>query len=252
MPFENPLLPVLDAISPYLPSSLSDPLYTLASLDVVALRDHPGQLVPLLLSLLAAYTAFLSFLSSARWAIRTTLALLKLGVVAAVVSAVYLGYQGAGTEQGVTGGVRDAAGYASSVGQTAYSLGRRGLGYYFSPGAGSSRAQSNTQARDRRRATTGRTSSRGWSDRSGDGAGTDDFVNQALNGVLEFLNPSAGEAQDRVKRTAKKAKQEQQAGGSGGGLGGLAWDLAMGRAKKAWDDVVESTDADKNSKKRRW
>ncbi|GAA5977415.1 hypothetical protein JCM10908_004972 [Rhodotorula pacifica] len=264
MPYDNnPLLNVIDLVSPYLPARLTDPLYSLASLDLASLASNPAQLLPLALSLLAGYTAILSFLSTARFAFRTALSLAKWGSIAAVISAVYLGYTGAGTERGVSGGVQDAAGYATGVGKTLYSLGRHGANYWFASsannaaGAGSSWFSSsasttarNRQARERRRrdsksragSASYRSSGSGSARADDPAAGAQaaqDFVGQAFNSVLECLNPPAagsGSQQSRNSRGAKRAPAQPAAGGDG--LSGFAWNLAMGRAKKAWDEMT--------------
>lgn len=262
----NPLLPVLDVLSRYLPASLSDPLYTLASFDLASLRSQPSQLIPLALSLLAAYTAFLSTLSSLRFAFRTSVFVAKWGALAALGSAAYMAYQGIGTDKGAVGGAQDAAKWAQMAGKGVYSLGRKGAGYYFGSGASSSSSSSSSASRSRanKRASAARRKTAAPAGRdaswdSGRDAQAEDFVQDALDGVLEFLNPGAGNAQETLKRTAKRAAGVDGAEGNGkgkksggGGLGGLAWDLAMGRAQKAWDAVVGGAEAvqDKKEKKR--
>ncbi|BGP41704.1 hypothetical protein JCM10450v2_005767 [Rhodotorula kratochvilovae] len=251
----NPLLPVLDVAARYLPSSLSTPLYTLASFDLASLRDHPSQLLPLFLSLLAAYTALLSTLSTLRFALRTSVFLAKWGALGALGGAAYMAYQGAGTDRGAAGGVQDAAKYATLVGRGVYSLGRKGAGYYFGGGAPAPAAARAKRSSSGGRKTAAPVGGKGWDD--GRDTSAEEFVSSALGGVLEFLNPGAGSAQEKVKRTAKRAAAAGLAGnggGGGGGIGGFAWDLAMGRAQKAWDEVVGGAEdqGKKNNKKRSW
>ncbi|GAA5864060.1 hypothetical protein JCM3774_006367 [Rhodotorula dairenensis] len=289
MPYDNsPLLSLIDLVSPYLPARLTDPLYSLASLDLASLTSNPAQLLPLALSLLAGYTAILSFLSTARFAFRTALSLAKWGSIAAILSALYLGYNGAGSERGVSGGVQDAAGYATGVGKTLYSLGRHGANYWFassaanhnnngggswwSPSSSSaSTTARNRQARERRRRDSasrrGSDSARAADDPAAAGAqAAQDFVGQAFSSVLEFLNPATAgtgaggdhnnnnnnkRGQPRSPRAAKQAQPQA----AGDGLSGFAWNLAMGRAKKAWDEMTgaEATGGDdaKYSRNRR-
>lgn len=235
MPVESPLLPLLDLITPYLPNSLANPLYTLASLDIQSVYHNPSQLLPLALSALAAYTAFLSFVSTARFAVRTAISLVKWGSIAAVLGAVWMGVNNAGSEKGVSGGVRDAASYAGQFGRGLFSLGQKGAGYYFG-------APASSKTRDRRRRSSSRNAapagSGGWGDNRD--AAAEDFVGNAMKSVLEFINPPAGSTQEKVKRSAKKAMGGSGSSSSGGdGLGGLAWNLAMGRAKKAWDEMTQ-------------
>ncbi|EMS19910.1 uncharacterized protein RHTO_03954 [Rhodotorula toruloides NP11] len=235
MPVESPLLPLLDLITPYLPNSLANPLYTLASLDIQSVYHNPSQLLPLALSALAAYTAFLSFVSTARFAVRTAISLVKWGSIAAVLGAVWMGVNNAGSEKGVSGGVRDAASYAGQFGRGLFSLGQKGAGYYFG-------APASSKTRDRRRRSSSRNAAPAGSGRWGDNrdAAAEDFVGNAMKSVLEFINPPAGSTQEKVKRSAKKAMGGSGSSSSGGdGLGGLAWNLAMGRAKKAWDEMTQ-------------
>ncbi|POY76553.1 hypothetical protein BMF94_0394 [Rhodotorula taiwanensis] len=265
MPYDNsPLMHVIDLISPYMPASLSDPLYTLASLDFASLASNPSQLLPLALSLLAGYTAFLSFLSSARFAFRTAISLAKWGSIAAVLSAIYLGYNGAGTDRGVSGGVQDAAGYATGVGKTLYSLGRHGANWWFAsngqnPNAASSWLNSafgggsgtsttrNRQARERRRRESTSTSSsrntrnsyRSNEDPSAGAQAAQDFVGQAFGSVLEFLNPAAaGNAAKNGKTGRARRAAEQPAAADAGGSSGFGWLSGMAQAKKAWDEMT--------------
>ncbi|GAA6030296.1 hypothetical protein JCM8097_009034 [Rhodosporidiobolus ruineniae] len=252
----NPLLLAVDLVSPYLPASLADPLYSLASFDFVNLVHNPLQIFPLLLSLLAVYWAWLSFLSSARFALRTSLALLKWGAIASVLGAVYLGYSGAGTEKGVTGGLNDAARIASVVGRGVYSLGRGGANYYL----GTKSSKHKRSAASNQRSASGRprtwarpTSEGGWDDPNDANRDHEaeqfvgDVLRKAQETVFEFLTPP----QEKVKRSAKKGGKQQQ-GPFDGGIGGLAWDLAMGKAKKAWDEVVDPEAAKKQQKKNKW
>ncbi|BGP26088.1 hypothetical protein JCM10295v2_005031 [Rhodotorula toruloides] len=241
MPVESPLLPLIDFLAPYLPNSLANPLYTLASLDIQSVYHNPSQLLPLALSVLAAFTAFLSFLSTARFAVRTAISLVKWGSIAAVLGAVWMGVNNAGSEKGVSGGVRDAASYAGQFGKGVFSLGQKGASYYFG-----APASSKTRERRRRRSSSHGSSSRnaapagsgGWGDKRD--AAAEDFVGNAMKSVLEFMNPPAGSAQEKVKRSAKKAMGGSGSSSSGGdGFGGLAWNLALGRAKKAWDDMTQ-------------
>ncbi|GAA6016443.1 hypothetical protein JCM10207_003864 [Rhodosporidiobolus poonsookiae] len=263
MPLHTPLLPLVDLVSPYLPRSLSDPLYTLATADLANLAQHPLQIFPLLLSLLAAYWAFLSFLSSARFAVRTTVALAKWGVVASLLGAVYMGYNSAGTDKGVVGGLTDAARIGSTVGKGVYSLGRKGAGYYFGGGSSSSSSRN----RNSKRSASGRprtwarpTNDGGWDDPSSDGGrdvAAEEFVGDVLkkaqDAVFEFLAPP----QDKVKRSAKKSKGSglfggnSNGGGGNGGINGLLWDLAAGQAKKAWENAVEG-EPEKKKKSKYW
>lgn len=246
MPVESPLLPLVDLIAPYIPNSLANPLYTLASLDLQSVYHNPSQLLPLALSLLAAYTAFLSFLSTVRFAVRTAISLVKWGSIAAVLGAVWMGVNNAGSEKGVSGGVRDAASYAGQFGRGLFSLGQKGAGYYFG-------APANSRTRERRRSVSSSgggfsrnaapagSSGGGWGDNRDRAA--EDFVGNAMKSVFEFINPQAGSAQEKLKRSAKKASGASRSSGSsasgGDGLGGLAWNLAMGRAKKAWDEMTQ-------------
>ncbi|GAA6048326.1 hypothetical protein JCM3770_000950 [Rhodotorula araucariae] len=257
----NPLLPVLDVAARYLPTSLSTPMYTLASFDLASLRDHPSQLVPLVLSVLAAYTALLSTLSTVRFAVRTSVFVAKWGALGALGAAAYMAYHGAGTDRGAAGGVQDAAQYAQLVARGVYSLGRRGAAYYFGAGAPAPARANRASAGSARGKTAAPVGGKGWDDDDGgDDATAEEFVSRALAGVLEFLSPGAGSAQEKVKRTAKRAAAAGLAGtgaganGGAGGLGGFAWDLAMGRAQKVWDEVVGGTEDEgkKNKKKRSW
>ena len=265
MPYDNsPLLGLIDLVSPYLPSRLTDPLYSLASLDLASLSSNPAQLLPLALSLLAGYTAILSFLSTARFAFRTALSLIKWGSVAALLSALWLGYNGAGTDRGVSGGVQDAAGYATGIGKTMYSLGQHGAKYWFgansntgggpswwspSSSAGSSTTARNRQAREqRRRRRSSNSASRASSsssaaadDPTAAGAqAAQDFVGQAFNSVLEYLNPPTTGANDdnRGKTRSSTRTKKAQPQAAADGLSGLAWNVAMGRVKKAWEEMT--------------
>lgn len=273
MPYDNsPLLGLIDLVSPYLPARLTDPLYSLASLDLASLSSNPAQLLPLALSLLAGYTAILSFLSTARFAFRTALSLIKWGSVAALLSALWLGYNGAGTERGVSGGVQDAAGYATGIGKTMYSLGQHGAKYWYgantgggsswwSPSSsGSSTTARNRQAREqrRRRNSASRASSSSSSPYGSKSAADDpaagaqaaqDFVGQAFNSVLEYLNPPTTGADDDnpgKTRSSTRTKKAQPQAAAADGLSGLAWNVAMGRVKKAWEEMTggEATGAD--------
>ena len=275
MPYDNsPLLGLIDLVSPYLPARLTDPLYSLASLDLASLSSNPAQLLPLALSLLAGYTAILSFLSTARFAFRTALSLIKWGSVAALLSALWLGYNGAGTERGVSGGVQDAAGYATGIGKTMYSLGQHGAKYWYgantgggsswwSPSSsGSSTTARNRQAREqrRRRNSASRASSSSSSPYGSKSAADDpaagaqaaqDFVGQAFNSVLEYLNPPTTGADDDNRgktRSSTRTKKAQPQAAAADGLSGLAWNVAMGRVKKAWEEMTggEATGADKS------
>ncbi|GAA5889360.1 hypothetical protein JCM8208_007854 [Rhodotorula glutinis] len=263
----NPLFAVLDVVSRFLPTAVSDPLYTLASADLASLRDHPSQLLPLVLSLLAAWTAFSSFLSWVRFGLRTSVFVAKWGALGALGTAAYMAYQGVGTEKGAVGGAQDAAKWATMAGRGIYSLGRKGAGYYFgdSFGAGSSSSSSSARSRAHKRSSS---SSRrktaapvndaaSWD--SGRDTQAEDFVQNAMGSVLEFLNPGAGGAQETLKRTAKRAaglaqgdEGRKKGGSGGGGLSGLAWDLAMGKAQKAWDEVVGGAEPaqDRKTKKK--
>ncbi|GAA5928012.1 hypothetical protein JCM3775_002788 [Rhodotorula graminis] len=252
----NPLFAILDVASRFLPTAVSDPLYTLASADLASLRDHPSQLLPLVLSLLAAWTAFSSFVSWVRFGLRTSVFVAKWGALGALGTAAYMAYQGVGTDKGAVGGAQDAAKWATMAGRGIYSLGRKGAGYYFgdSFGAGSgassaarSRAQkrSSLSSSSRRKTAAPANDAGSWD--SGRDTQAEDFVQNAMGSVLEFLNPGAGGAQETLKRTAKRAAaglvQGDEGGkkgssGGGGGLSGFAWDLAMGKAQKAWDEVV--------------
>ncbi|GAA5993916.1 hypothetical protein JCM11641_006956 [Rhodosporidiobolus odoratus] len=250
MPIHTPLLPLVDLVAPYLPTSLADPLYTVATADLANLAQNPTQIVPLLVSLFAAYWAFLSFLSSARFAFRTSISLLKWGAIASVFGAAYMGYNSAGTQKGVTGGLNDAANLAGTVGKGVYSLGRKGAGYYLGS-MGASKGSSKRSASGRPRSWSKPTSEGGWDDpHAGRDTEAEEFVGgilkKAQQGVFEYLAPP----QEKVKRSAKKS--QPSFGGGGGGLSGFAWDLAMGKAKQAWDDFSEGSEAgtkEKNAKK---
>ncbi|GAA5838841.1 hypothetical protein JCM9279_003876 [Rhodotorula babjevae] len=263
----NPLFAVLDVASRFLPTAVSDPLYTLASADLASLWDHPSQLVPLVLSLLAAWTALTSFLSWVRFGLRTSVFVAKWGALGALGTAAYMAYQGVGTDKGAVGGAQDAAKWATMAGRGLYSLGRRGAGYYFgdSFGAGSgSSSSSSVRSRAQRRSSS---SSRHKTAApvNGGGAGSwdsgrdtqaEDFVQNAMGSVLEFLNPGAGGAQETLKRTAKRAAglaqddEGKKKASGGGGLSGFAWDLAMGKAQKAWDEVVGGAEPAQKTKKK--
>lgn len=277
MPYDNsPLLGLIDLVSPYLPARLTDPLYSLASLDLASLSSNPAQLLPLALSLLAGYTAILSFLSTARFAFRTALSLIKWGSVAALISALYLGYNGAGTERGVSGGVQVAAGYATGIGKTMYSLGQHGAKYWFgnsggsssswwsspSSSSGSSTTARNRQAREQRRRRRSNSASRASSSYGSGSAGRSaaeddpaaagaqaahDFVGQAFNSVLEYLNPAPTGANDRSTRSKKQTPPPSPP--QGDGLSGLAWNMAMGRVRKVWEEMTggEATGAETRS-----
>ena len=268
MPYDNsPLLGLIDLVSPYLPARLTDPLYSLASLDLASLSSNPAQLLPLALSLLAGYTAILSFLSTARFAFRTALSLVKWGSVAALLSALWLGYNGAGTERGVSGGVQDAAGYATGVGKTMYSLGQHGAKYWFgantgggsswwSPSSGSSTTARNRQAREQRRRHRSNSASRASSssaaadDPAAGAQAAQDFVGQAFNSVLEYLNPptTGANVDNRGKTRSSTRTKKAQPQAAADGLSGLAWNVAMGRVKKAWEEMTggEATGADES------
>ncbi|GAA5855999.1 hypothetical protein JCM8547_002934 [Rhodosporidiobolus lusitaniae] len=253
MPF-NPVLPLIDLVSPYLPSSLADPLYTLATFDFSNLASHPTQIFPLILSLIAAYWAWLSFLSSARFAFRTTVSLLKWGAVASVLGAAYLGYQSAGTEKGVVGGLSDAAHTANIVGKGVYSLGRKGAGYYFGQRGASSKSKRSASGRSRSWARPTNDGSSSWDDPSDRNLEAEDFVGELLKkaqgAAFEFLSPP----QEKVKKTAKKSKSSVPSfgsGGSGGGLSGLAYDLAMGKAKKAFEEFTEGLTEEQKPKSKK-
>ncbi|GAA5822379.1 hypothetical protein JCM11251_006321 [Rhodosporidiobolus azoricus] len=253
MPLHTPLLPVVDFVAPYLPSSLSDPLYTLATFDLANLIQNPLQFFPLLLSLLAFYWAWLSFISSARFAVRTSIALAKWGAVLSVLGAVYMGYNSAGTEKGVVGGLNDAVRIGSTVGKGVYSLGRKGAGYYFGAGKSSNSKYSKRSASGRARTWARPTNEGGWDDPhdSGRDVQAEEFVGDVLkkaqSAVFEFLSPP----QEKVKRSAKKSQKASMPSipnPMGGGLKGYAWDYAMGQAKKAWDDFSDENAGGKDAK----
>ena len=264
----NPLFAILDVVSRFLPTAVSDPLYTLASADLASLRDHPSQLIPLVLSLLAAWTALSSFLSWVRFGLRTSVFVAKWGALGALGTAAYMAYQGVGTDKGAVGGAQDAAKWASMAGRGIYSLGRKGASYYFGDSFGSSSSSSSSSARSRAQRRSSSSSRRktaapvngGGADSWDSGRDTqaEDFVQNAMGSVLEFLNPGAGGAQETLKRTAKRAAglaqgdEGRKKGNSsgGGGLSGLAWDLAMGRAQKAWDEVVGGGEPAQKTKKK--
>ncbi|GAA5860184.1 hypothetical protein JCM1840_002807 [Sporobolomyces johnsonii] len=246
---DNPLLILLDTLSPVLPSSLLDPLYSLASLDLPSLLHNPSQLLPLLVSLLTLYLALTSLLATLRSSLRLAIALLKWGTIATALGAAYLGYHGAGTDGGVGGGVRDAVGYAERVGRGVYSLGRTGAGWYFSGSGAGSRARERRSASGRKRTWSRPTREGGWDDplaasaaeREREG-GVDEFVQDAVRkakgAVYElFLGPTLGDEGVKKGKRGKKQEKEQQAGG--GGVGGLAWQYAMRRAKGVWDEAVQ-------------
>ncbi|BGP17988.1 hypothetical protein JCM10213_005027 [Rhodosporidiobolus nylandii] len=247
----NPILPIVDLVAPYIPASLADPLYTIATADLASLAQHPTQIFPLLLSLFAAYWAWLSFLSSARFAFRTTLALAKWGAIAAVVGAIWMGYNGAGTAKGVTGGLSDAARIYSTVGKGVYSLGRGGVGYYLgSRGAGNS--NSKRSASGRPRTWSKPVSGGGWDSPADEGRDTqaEEYVGNVLKKAQEVFFEYLAPPQEQVKRSAKKGKNSLPDFGRPSGLGGIAYDVAMGKAKKAWDEFADGNDAARKKEKK--
>lgn len=230
MPFENPLLPLLDVVSPYLPSTLADPLYTLATVDVASLIQHPTQILPILLSLFAAYWAWLSFLSSARFAFRTSITLIKWGAIASAIGAAYVGYNSAGTEKGVSGGISDYVKTGSTVGKGVYSLGKKGAGYYMGS-RGVSNAKRSASGRPR---TWAKPTNEGeWDDPAERDTEAEDYVGdimkKAQGAFFEYLSPP----QEKVRGTAKKAKSSFPLPQRPSGLQGYAYDYALNKAKAA-------------------
>ncbi|GAA5952531.1 hypothetical protein JCM21900_003408 [Sporobolomyces salmonicolor] len=236
---DNPLLVLLDSISPVLPSSVLNPLYSLASLDLASLYHNPSQLLPLVVSLVTCYLALTSLLSTLRSSIHLAFALLKWGAIGTALSAVYLGYHGAGTDEGVRGGVRDAVGYAERVGRGAYSLGRTGAGWYFS----GDRSRAGRSASGRKRTWSKPTGDGAWDDPAERDLGAEEFVQSAVRkakgAVYELLNPLSGAREETKASQGKRGKKQEKEQQAGGGLGGLAWQYAMRRAKGVWDEAVQ-------------
>lgn len=264
----NPLLSLLDSVDPYLPSSLTTPLYTVLTTPSSALSD-PSQLLPLALTLFAAYAAFLSFYSTLRTTYRVALFALKWGTAAAVLGAGYSAYSNVGTEQGALSGLRNA----QQVAQRVYAVGRTGVDWWMGSQANTGAKGARSTRLRRRGAGTRKSASGvkrtwatatddgGWDDPAevdlGAGADNDDtadvlgFVRRA---AMTFLapgqHPNAGSADGRPRaqtraRTQAKAKAKKASNKAGNknnngadDLGSLATEYAMGRARRAWNDFM--------------
>lgn len=247
------LLDWLDMGSPYLPRALTGPLYTILNqlpASPSELFENPSSIVPLAITLFSAYFAFRQFLGTLKWGVRTGLTLLKLGIVASLVTAVWTGYENVGTERGVLGGVRDVYDRAEKVGRGVYQIGKRGTSWYlgnsFSTGGDPARTRSNRRRRTTRPAKSTNSKKRMWEDPEEIDLGKDeaeDFVKSALDkarGVWGLFNsdPSSVSSSESTKAERKRNKRGND--DIRGGGGGFVWNMLANQAKKVWDEAVDS------------
>ncbi|GAA6062863.1 hypothetical protein JCM10212_006116 [Sporobolomyces blumeae] len=280
------LLDYLDLAAPYLPRAVSSPLYAVVTHLPSSLQDVTSNpvstLVPLVVTLFSTYLALTQFVRTAQWAIRTALTLVKVGLIASVVGAVWMGYENVGTDKGVVGGVTDAYRVAETVGRGVFDLGRRGAGWYLGQMGSRNGASTTTSGRSGRRQRTTRSTNAnndrarggggGWFDRDPDevdlgkagfggsasrnprstfGGGstnreTEEFVRNALEkarGVWGvFTNDDSSSRTRPVGDDRRNARRGGKNDGSGGSAGGFVWNLLAGQAKKVWDEAVEGND----------
>ncbi|GAA5934385.1 uncharacterized protein JCM15063_004560 [Sporobolomyces koalae] len=241
------LLDLVDLGAPYLPRAVTAPLYTLISQlpsSPSEIIHNPTSLVPLFVTVLSAYFAFNQFIGTARWAVRTVISLLKLGVIASTFAAVYMGYENAGTEKGVVGGIQEAYHTAERVGRGVFSVGQKGFGWYFGNSFGAKNNWDSRSARRTRRSTTKSTNAkkRMWEEDPEEvdlgKQSTDEFVKNAMDkarGIWGIFNS------EEVPATAKKNRNAKQtrSGSSAEGGGGFVWNLLANQAKKVWNDAVQ-------------
>jgi len=243
------LLDLLDLGAPYLPRAITSPLYSIISQlpsSPSEILQNPTSFLPLLVTLFSAYFAFNQFIGTLKWGVRTGFTLLKLGVVGSTIAAVYMGYEGIGTEKGVTGGVRDAFRTAEKVGRGMFDVGKRGSQWYFGQEQGSwlgGRTGESDSQRRRRRSTkkSTNTKKRMWEDPEevdlAANEGTQDFVKEAMKkaeGIWGMFNTDTStRSQDTGRKAKNQAKDE----------GGFMWNLLKGQAKKYMDQAMEQPGA---------
>ncbi|KAM0790037.1 hypothetical protein ACM66B_005366 [Microbotryomycetes sp. NB124-2] len=257
---------LVDLVDPYVPSALSNALYAVvdklpANLDSVF--DNPTQLLSLVISLFAVYAAFLSMYNTTRAFFRLALLFVKLGVVASVVISCWSGYNGIGTDEGVTRGVRQVSNAASK----AYGIGKTGLAWWMGSSGG---AGSSSKTRRKRRSTRSRQTRNGkrsasgarktWSTPDDEGVwddppdvdlgqsqDTDDVIKTVKNAVLTFLtssSSSSGEGKSSSKRSTKTRGSKDQSGGGNRkkrmfeGEDPTSWTANLNKAKRVWDDLA--------------
>ncbi|KAK4051042.1 hypothetical protein OIV83_003171 [Microbotryomycetes sp. JL201] len=258
---------LVDFVEPYMPSAMSNALYAVVDKlpdDVNSMLDNPTQLLSLVVSMFAVYAAFLSMYNTTRAAFRLAWLFIKLGVVASVVISCWSGYNGIGTEEGVTRGVKQVSDAVNRV----YGIGKTGLGWWMGSGAGSgsNKASSRRKRRSSRQTRNSKKSASGarrtwstpddegvWADppevdlgRNGQTQGTEDVMNTVKNAVLTFLTSSSSSSSDdqqSSKRNSRSRPSKQQAQGNrkkrmfeGESLTG--WTANLNEAKRVWDDLA--------------
>ncbi|KAK4051679.1 hypothetical protein OIO90_004629 [Microbotryomycetes sp. JL221] len=269
---------MIDFVDPYLPNSLANSLYAvvdrLPTLDEAI--SNPTQLVPLLLSLFAVYAGFMSMYNTTRWAFRLGMFFVRWGLIATVLLTAWSGWNGIGTDEGVTKGVRQVG----NVATRAYGIGKTGVNWWLSSsGVGSTSSSSRTagrrrskrrsskQTRDssrRRRSASG--AKKTWSTPDDDGIWDDpaevdlaaqdptsDVLNTIKKTILTFSgtdDANAGTNDDRqanARASRQKANSQSRTGSSSrrrrdqntnddDDLSQWATNFAINKARRAWND----------------
>lgn len=239
MDSSNPLEQIYQLVAPYLPSSIASPLHQLLAFPSSAL-SNPTQLISLAVSLLALYAAILSLWSTARSALRLGWFFTKWGAILSGLRVAWSGYQGVGTEQGSTQGLRTLA----NVGGKAFAIGSQGVQWWMGGNNAANGAKGKRSASGRPRTWARTNDDGGWDDPAevDDGVAGQggDVLKSVQDAVLTFLanpgDPNGGKSGKGSKKKPTKKQQQQQAGAPD--LGSMATDFALNKAKKAWNEFT--------------
>lgn len=209
----------MEALLQLLPYSIARPLSQLGSLSLSS-----SSVVPLLVSAVTLYFAVLSLVSTFRYTFRLALFFLKWGAIGLVLTSVWASFTGNPLP------VSSAQGLA--VGRTAWSLGSRGVRTWIG------------STNERRTAPSGRRGVRDWDEQ--EDRSEVESIESLQRRLFSFLGASGSspkKARKLKKSTRPSQKRQQQAATSDGGLSELAVELALGKARRMWDDLVNGSDS---------
>ncbi|GAA5963359.1 hypothetical protein JCM3765_006996 [Sporobolomyces pararoseus] len=243
------LLDLLDLGSPYLPRAITTPLYTLIeqlpSSPSELFQNPTSSLLPLILTLFSCYLAFNQFFSTLRWGFKTSLLVIKLGLIGTILGTIWKGYESFGTEKGVSGGLRDVYLTVEKFGRGVYQVGKTGSGWYNSlGGVGSGVGGRDTRAGSRTRRSKQKSTNykkRMWEEEDPEEIdlgkqNTEEFVKNAMEkarGIWGIFNSDSKTSTGRGTNTRRQKKNTESEGG------GFVWNLLANQAKKVWEDAVD-------------
>ena len=247
---------VLNAIASYLPPPLSSALLSVSAAlpSSLSLPSSVSSLLPILLSLTTLYFTLLSLYSTTRFALRLAWWSLKWGTLAAAVATAYSGWSSGGANG--TGGWAEGARNLATAGSGVYGVGRRGVEWWAQNGGwganddapGTGRGPARRTGKGRRGTSGSRSASgapRTWAAASDDGGwdtpgdeADPDPIKYIQKSLLTFLNsppPPAATPEKKLRKGKKSAETPAPAID----FGAMAMDFAMGKARKAWDDLSQ-------------